>query len=208
MLVETSEPAKTEHVPWVYLQPYRPNWWAALFAILLFWGFLWLIWRGFSGPGGDGGGRSSSAGLAVPPSAPTASPHASAAQYKVIVNGVEAVGQGPGSLLSCNPTFYRSPRDAITIAASNPATVAGPGNGSASALVTNTDSPQVVNLNLYSYPNKRWSWQLGQQPGSTAVTKTGNTYHIVGTIPPAPGSPETQFAGASLAPFEFDATCP
>jgi Mycobacterium 19 kDa lipoprotein antigen len=139
---------------------------------------------------------------------PNRSPHVSAAQYKVIVNGVEAVGQGPFSLLSCNPTSYLGRRDATTITASNPATAPGPGNGGASVLVTNTDPPQVVNVDLHSYPNKHWSWDRKQQPGNAAVTKTGNTYHIVGTIPPASGSPETQSTGANPVPFEFDATCP
>lgn len=129
-------------------------------------------------------------------------------KYKVIVNGVEAVGQGPFSLLQCNTTFYRSPGDATTITASNPATTVGPGNGGASVQVINTDPPQVVMVDLHSYPNKHWSWDGKQQPGNAAVTKSGNTYHIVGTVPPASGSPETQPSGANPVPFEFDATCP
>ena len=125
-------------------------------------------------------------------------------QYKVIVNGAEAIGHGPSSWVSCDDAFYRAPRDATTVTVGydnsfNPA----PGVGGASALVTKTDPPEVANVDLHSYPNKHWLWNRGQQPGNAAVSRNGNTYRVTGSIAPAPGSGD-----GNPVPFEFEATCP
>jgi hypothetical protein len=122
-------------------------------------------------------------------------------RYQVNINGVEAIGHGPGSWITCSPKMYRTPRDATAIVVSNASSTKAPGIGGATATVTNADPPEVVDVDLNSYPNKQWTWNRGQTSGHAAVTKNGNTYQIVGSIAPASG-------GANPVPFEFDATCP
>jgi hypothetical protein len=140
------------------------------------------------------------------PAPPTTTEQRSASDqhYKVTVNGVEAIGHGPSSWVSCDDTMYRAPRDATTVAVGfDNSFKPAPGVGGASVLVTNTDPPGVVNVDLHSYPNKEWSWHQGQQTGDAVVTKNGNTYRVTGSIAPAGGSVD-----ANPVPFEFEATCP
>ena len=147
-------------------------------------------------------GNASPSPLTDHPAPPAEPAGRSDQQYKLIINGVEAIGHGSGSWVSCDDTMYRVPRDATTVAAANGSSDYAPGIGSASAVVTNTDPPEVVNVDLHAYPNQHWSWNRGQQAGDAAVTRSGNTYRVSGSIAPASGS-----ADASPVPFEFEATC-
>jgi len=125
-------------------------------------------------------------------------------QYTVTVNGAEAIGRGPSSWVDCDDVMYRAPRDATKISVGfDNSFKPAPGVGGAGVVVTNTDPPEVVNVDVNSYPNKHWAWNRGQQPGDAAVTKNGNTYRVTGSIAPASGS-----ADASPVPFAFEATCP
>jgi hypothetical protein len=125
-------------------------------------------------------------------------------QYTVTVNGAEAIGHGPSSWVDCDDAMYRAPRDATKISVGfDNSFKPAPGVGGAGVVVTNTDPPEVVSVDLHSYPNKEWSWHQGQQPGDAAVTKNGNTYRVTGSIAAASGS-----ADADPVPFEFEATCP
>jgi lipoprotein antigen len=124
--------------------------------------------------------------------------------YTVIVNGAEVIGHGPSSSVSCDDAMYRAPRDATKVVVGfDNSFKPAPGVGGAGVTVTNTDPPEVVNVEMRSYPDKHWLWNRGQQPGDAAVTKNGNTYRVTGSIAPASGS-----ADASPVPFEFEATCP
>jgi ipoprotein LpqH len=148
---------------------------------------------------------SSAPGSSASSSAPTGSPNAGSAQYKITVNGQAVTNAGNG--VSCGPS-ESGPGFVIRIGAPDPS-----GRYFDNWVeITNETPPKVARVDIVS--DARVAYNFGSSPGpggsgDAQVNKSDKTYKISGHITPVfDKRTRTTYNNAPPVPFEFDATCP
>ena len=138
----------------------------------------------------------------APSSAPTGSPNAGAAQYKIILNGQTLANAG--NRVSCAVNEIGLFEISVGVRTSL---------GTSFVDLSQDTPPKVSDVNIITDTSDQYIWERadvsGRQRGDAQVTKSGKTYNISGHIAPWYNfNQHKSYDNAPLVPFEFDATCP
>jgi len=154
---------------------------------------------------------SSAPGAPANSAAPSASPGAEGAQYKITING-QAVTTG-GNGITCGPSPYQPEFD-VDI---GPPHFQGNYNSYSNFFsMTNDTPPKLKSIQIQSDDGIGYVWGAGagqESPpsrGDAQLNKSDKTYKITGHIAPSYNNKTRQWidSTAPLVPFEIDATCP